>query len=216
MRITRHIIILLLLLFTLPSCGPLRSLAFSVAPPYTEPAEGPRAKIRVVYQGAMVRFYPGETCFNRDNEGAGVAGPYAGFVRCAKRLDMPLQPKKGKFDEFYVKANEPIAVSFYYKSETLTRPDQKMVEECGPVGYLFTPGENALYETKFEFVSRRYCGFVLEKIVKDETGDYQKQPLHGVPASSCPKQKDAGASTPGAPGDVTLPPATGERERRYY
>jgi len=212
MQKIRQLVLLLLVLFSLPSCGLLRSLAHSVDPPYREPAEGPRAKLRVLYEGAIVRFYPGDSCLNQDNYDAGAAGPYAGYIRSAKRLGMPLQPKKGQFDEFYVKANEPMAVSFYYRSESLVRPDHKQVVECGPLGFVFTPGDDALYETRFEFTSRRSCGYVIDKVVKDETGTYQRQPLHGVPVSFCPKQKGEGS----APQGGALPSGTGELERRYY
>lgn len=213
----RKIPLLVILLFTLPSCGLLRSLAFSVAPPYTEPTEGPRAKIRVAYQGSVVRFYPGDNCFNTDNKDARVAGPYAGFVRSPKRLDMPLQPARGNYDEFYVKADAPLSVSFYYESETLVRPDQKRVETCGPVGFTFTPTENAMYETRFEFISKNYCGYALEMIVQDAEGNYRKQRLPAIPTSLCPKKKKADASTTVAPpGGVNLLPATGERVQRYY
>lgn len=203
-----RLLICLFMLFSLSSCGFLRSLAFSIAPPFAEPTEGPRAKLRVVYQGALTRFYPGDTCFNSENPDAALAGPYAGFVRPAKRLGMPLEPKEEKFDEFYVKANEPMAVSFYYESETLVRPDQKLVRICGPVGFTFTPTQDEMYEARFEWISDRLCGYELDIIIKDTEGNFKKQRVPAGPTSSCQKKKD-GAS-------INIPPATSESERRYY
>lgn len=184
MRIFLKVILAVVLLFSLMACGIFRQFRS-----YTEPTEGPRAKIRV-YAGAQTRIYPGDSCFNIDNASYGVVGRGFNFYASNKLLGIPMKPGRGTFDEYYLPAGVPVAISYYLHFEhppTLQNPYTE-VTECGPIGFTFIPGQDEYYETGFDFdPSRKYCSYALSRIVQEPDGTYKKESMTPTPATWCPR-----------------------------
>ncbi|HAS55231.1 MAG: hypothetical protein A2X56_02095 [Nitrospirae bacterium GWC2_57_13] len=171
------------LLFSLTGCGIVRPLLS-----YSEPTEGPRAKIRI-FAGAQTRIYPGDSCFNDDNDAYGFVGRGSNFFLSNRLLGIPMKPKRGAFNEYYLPAGVPVAISYYITSQdTLSSPGYVISTKCGPIGFTFIPGQDEHYETDYEFSSsRKFCSYTLSKIVQGADGAYKKEVMTPTPATWCPK-----------------------------
>lgn len=155
---------------------------------YAEPAVGPRANIRVFANGALVKYYPAATCFSLKNPGGGYA---AGVKHIG---DMPLRSDAANFTELYVKAGEPMAISFDY-ARTKSTLGGYAVKQCGPIGFSFIPAEGENYEAAF-LLGDGGCDTSLQKIVKDESGGYRRTKMKAKNAYRCSAGPKSGFKRP--------------------
>ncbi|MGE3349017.1 MAG: hypothetical protein AB7I35_16430 [Ramlibacter sp.] len=104
---------------TLCACGNIQTIK-SFSTPYQEPAQGARARIRVLSDG-MVRAVPNSACVDWRLEGAGVmASPTKGFANMNNRkLGMPQSAAQTLVaqshfasTELYVPAGRPLVLDY--------------------------------------------------------------------------------------------------------
>lgn len=166
----RNASLLMLSLISLSACGNIQTVK-SFSTQYQEPQTGPRAKLRVVAYGGMVRAVPNSDCVDWRLPGAGVmVASDSGFAHVnSRKLDMPPGRMSGvptasgvvAVSELYVPAGVPLVLDFLSGgAKSAGSHYQCFVRKA------FTPSANENYEAVFT-QDASVCRFGVMKISHD-------------------------------------------------
>lgn len=168
---------LILIGLLLAGCGTVSS----VSRPYTEPADGATAKVRVVTNGA-VRFIPNRACTDFDAPGTGLVASAEKYIgkspthngqQLGIKGELKKDPDARQDDnvtaEVLVRANEPLTMVF---RSDIHDGDWKFW--CEPMTVAFIPEAGEEYEVLGQ-LGDKYCKFFARSLTHPDNFPVQKR-----------------------------------------
>lgn len=179
------------MLVSLVGCSTLGGFLQSEFSRYAEPADGPRAYLRLM-GSRNVKLYPNSNCVSVTVPGSGYpAGPQMGGQR---KRDVGM-PKAAEMPKHYVevaaRAEERITAAFSFYSESYTpgipgtgAPGTRRSAGCFAAGsFVPVAGEN--YEVTSDW-RRDGCSVKVARLVATPAGNLRRVPVPSEVAQRCP------------------------------